>query len=124
MQQNHVRYRTYLLTISVEELNDGIRSARPISTTRLVYKMVKSEAVNPRYYADASLASMDDLTSQNRFLRMRCTNKRRYNLLDYQNREFCRLVRPAMVAEVYAFAEPFNNSHLIRSAFKQTHSRQ
>lgn len=87
-------------------INAGVNLGERNSCNELPYCDLFEETLLMQYYAGSSFASNYLLLSQVWFLVMLCSGFKQRHVLDYQSQKSRRVVRSALVSEVFAFTEP------------------
>lgn len=97
----------------IKALNLGIKSAVSDPIRGLRYKPLNIDTIHMRVYADASLRSNDDLSSQLGYLVLLCDKDNRCHILDYGSKKSRRVVRSIMGGELYALTDAFDISRTL-----------
>lgn len=95
------------------EFNKATNLARDDRVGGLRYRKL-GEPLTLKAYADAAFATNYDLSSHIGFIIILCDSSGRAHILDYSSKKSKRVVRSIMGAEVYAFADAFDRSFVIR----------
>eukprot|EP00170_Pyropia_yezoensis_P002751 contig_11549_g2756 len=98
----------------VQELNKAIKYAKSTADLVLSYFPLDWSTLHLRVYADASLASNDDYSSQLGFIILLCDAADCCHVLAYSSKKSRRVVRSITAGEVYAFANAFDEAFFIK----------
>jgi len=98
----------------IKELNKAIKHANATKTFSLMYAPLDKETRHLRFYADASFASNDDLSSQLGYIVLLCEGHSRCQVMTYSSRKSRRVVKSIMAREVYAFADAFDAAFIFK----------
>ena len=105
----------------IEELNNA--TSRVCSSRNLGLQIGSFDrcSLHLRCYADASLASKDDLCSQLGYFILLCDADDHCHILDYASCKRKRVVRSIMGGEIYAFAEGFDSVYAIKHTLEKVY---
>ena len=98
----------------ITEFNKAVKIAKAKDVRGLTYGKLDVSTLRLKMYADAAFATNDDLSSQQGYIILLTDNSGRAHVLDYSSKKSKRVVRSIMGGEVYAFADGFDRSFVIR----------
>lgn len=103
----------------IKQLNSTIRSLKRDPARGIRHRKLDKDTLRVKVYTDSSFANNHECSSQLGHIIVLSDATGKCNVLQYRSHKSRRVTRSVLGAEVYAFAEGFDNAYMIRHDLKQ-----